>query len=71
MFWNLNQYQNHASEYFDALVDLKVVGWKSYAKATDKFTGSFFTKQLDEATTSVEELGEKMKKFAKGVSNVK
>lgn len=71
MFWNLNQYVDHNKKFFDAMVDLKVVGWKSFAEASDAYTGSFFTKQINDMTKFVEKSGENMKQFVKEVSNVK
>jgi hypothetical protein len=71
MFWNLNQFVDHNKKFFDAMVDLKVVGWKSFADASDAYTSSFFTKQINDMTKYVEKSGENMKQFVKEVYNVK
>jgi hypothetical protein len=52
--------------FFDAMIDLKVQGWKSFAEASDIYTYRFFSNQLEEMTKAVEKAGEDMKTFVKG-----
>lgn len=61
MIYNYNQLIKHNLKFYDSFIDLKVVGWKSYSKALNEYTGNFFKSQLDESDTAIEQLGENMK----------
>lgn len=49
-------------EFVKAFIDLKVVGYNSYADALDKLTNSFYTRQLVQSKDAIQTLGENMKK---------
>jgi hypothetical protein len=67
MIFNYEMLKAHNLKFFDAMVDLKVEGWNSYANALNSFTNSFFSKQVGEMTEVVKTTGENMKKtVAKG-----
>jgi len=61
MIFNYNQWQDHNSAFYKSMVDLKVEGWKSFTKAVNAYTNSFFKTQLDETDNTVEKLGKVMK----------
>lgn len=61
MILNYNQMLEHNKAFWDSMVDLKVEGWKSFSKATNAYTNSFFKKQLDQADANVEKLANVMK----------
>lgn len=61
MIYNLDHLQNHNKTFWQSLVDLKVEGWKSYSKALNAYTGSFFKSQLDETDKMVNTIGQVMK----------
>jgi hypothetical protein len=70
MIYNYDQLINHNLKFYDAFIDLKVVGWKSYSKALNEYTNGFFRFQLEKGDDSVEKIGESMKSIfskAKGV----
>ena len=66
MFFTYNQFKEHNTAFMNAFVDLKVEGWKSYAKALDSYTNGFFKAQLNETTEAVVSVGDKMKTAIKG-----
>ena len=66
MFHNIETAKNHNRAFFDAMIDLKVQGWKSFAEASDIYTYRFFSNQLEEMTKAVEKVGEDVKTFVKG-----
>lgn len=45
-----------------AFIDLKMVGYKSYADALNSYTSGFFKRQLEDSKVAVETLGDNMKK---------
>lgn len=61
MFFNYNQLVEHNKTFWESMVDLKVEGWKSFSKATNAYTNSFFKSQLDESDKMVEKAGKVMK----------
>jgi hypothetical protein len=66
MFHNIETAKNHNRAFFDAMIDLKVQGWKSFAEASDIYTYRFFSNQLEEMTKAIEKVGEDVKTFVKG-----
>jgi len=67
MFYNFDSAKTHNRVFFDAMVDLKVQGWKSFAEASNAYTYRFFSNQFDEMTKTVEKTGNDMKTFVKGI----
>jgi hypothetical protein len=65
MFYTYDQLKDHNTSFYDAFVDLKVEGWKSYAKALNSYTLGFYKVQIEKSTEMVEKLGSNMKKLAK------
>lgn len=61
MIYNQEQLIKHNLKLYDAFVDLKVVGWKTYSKALNDYTFGFFRASLEKADEQVETLGENMK----------
>jgi len=61
MILNLNQLVDHNKTFWESMVDLKVEGWKSFTKASNAYTNSFFKSQLEAIDSEVEKLGEVMK----------
>jgi len=61
MILNLNQLVDHNKTFWESMVDLKVEGWKSFTKASNAYTNSFFKSQLETIDSEVEKLGEVMK----------
>lgn len=61
MFYNYTQLVNHNKTFWESMVDLKVEGWKSFSKASNAYTNSFFKSQLETLDTNVEKLGKIMK----------
>jgi hypothetical protein len=61
MFFNYNQLVEHNKTFWESMIDLKVEGWKSFSKATNAYTNSFFKSQLDESDKVVEKAGKLMK----------
>lgn len=61
MIYNQEQLIKHNLKLYDAFVDLKVVGWKTYSNALNDYTMGFFKKGLEKADQDVETLGETMK----------
>jgi len=58
---NFNQAVDHNKTFWESMVDLKVEGWKSYSKAVNAYTNSFYKTQLDTVDTTVEKIGSVMK----------
>lgn len=48
--------------FIKSFIDLKVVGYKSYADSLNTYTSNFFKRQLDESKDVVAQLGDNMKK---------
>lgn len=70
MILNLKQMVEHNHKLMDTFVDLKVEGWKTYSKALDNYTFSFYTDQLKEMDKSVAKMADEMKtmyRMPKGV----
>jgi len=61
MFLNQDQVIDHQKKFWNAMVDLKVDGWKAFSDAYDAYTMGFFKNQLKETTSQVEQLAEMMK----------
>lgn len=61
MIYNQEQLIKHNLKFYDAFIDLKVVGWKSYSKALNEYTMGFYKTSLEKADETVETLGENMK----------
>lgn len=61
MIYNQEQLIKHNLKFYDAFIDLKVVGWKTYSKAMNEYTMGFFKNGLEKADQDVETLGETMK----------
>jgi len=61
MIYNQEQLIKHNLKFYDAFVDLKVVGWKTYSKALNEYTMGFFKNGLEKSDETVEALGESMK----------
>lgn len=61
MIYNYDQLVKHNLKFYDAFIDLKVVGWKSYSKALNEYTHGFFKAQLEKSDEQIEELGSNMK----------
>jgi len=61
MFYNYNQLVDHNKTFWESMVDLKVEGWKSFSKASNAYTNSFFKSELETLDTNVEKLGKIMK----------
>lgn len=67
MFYNFQTLVDHNKRFWNAMVDLKVEGFKAFTQASDAYTSNFFSKQMKEADAQVEQLGALMK----GEYNVK
>jgi hypothetical protein len=61
MILNYKQLMDHNKSFYDAFVDLKVVGWKSYSAAMNAYTMNFFKDQLSTMDDAVEKTGKMMK----------
>lgn len=61
MFWNLQNVIDHNKAFWNAMVDLKVQGWKAFSQASDAYTSKFFSKQFSEADSQVEKFGVMLK----------
>jgi hypothetical protein len=61
MIYNYNQLLENNLKFYDAFIDLKVVGWKTYSKALNEYTKGFFNDQLKKSDETVENLGKTMK----------
>jgi hypothetical protein len=61
MIYNHEQLIKHNLKFYDAFIDLKVDGWKTYSKALNEYTQGFYRTALEKSDKSVEELGETMK----------
>lgn len=46
MIMNYKQLVEHNKKFYDAFVDLKVVGWNTYSQAFNAYTMNFFKDQL-------------------------
>jgi gas vesicle protein len=65
MVYNFNQLINHNLKMYDAFIDLKVEGWKSYSKALNQYTFNFFSDQLKNIDKSVETMASDTKEMYK------
>ena len=61
MYFNYNQLVDHNKTFWESMIDLKVEGWKSYSKAVNAYTNSFYKTQLETVDTTVEKIGSVMK----------
>lgn len=61
MIYNQEQLIKHNLKFYDAFIDLKVVGWKTYSKALNDYTLGFFKTGLEKTDEVVDNLGETMK----------
>jgi hypothetical protein len=67
MIMNYKQFVDHNKKFYDAFVDLKVVGWNTYSKALNAYTMNFFKDQL----ATMDEAVEKTAMIMKGEFNGK
>lgn len=65
MVYNFNQLISHNIKMYDAFIDLKVEGWKSYSKALNQYTFNFFSDQLKNIDKSVETMASDTKEMYK------
>ena len=63
MFYNVETLKDHNKVFFDAMVDLKVAGWKSFSDASKAYTNHFFDKQFYDMDKVVEKTGNDMQTF--------
>lgn len=61
MIYNHEQLIKHNLKFYDAFIDLKVVGWKTYSKALNEYTNGFYKAGLEKTDEAVDNLGETMK----------
>ena len=61
MIYNYDQLIKQNLKLYDAFIDLKVTGWKTYSKAVNEYTQGFFKAQLEKSDESVEKIGNDMK----------
>lgn len=61
MIANANQLVDHQLKLYDAFIDLKVIGWKSYSKALNEYTFGFYKTQLEKTDEMVDETAQRMK----------
>jgi len=61
MFYNQDQVIDHQKKFWNAMVDLKVDGWKAFSDAYDTYTMGFFKTQLKDANQQVENMAKVMK----------
>lgn len=61
MIISYEQLVKHNKAFYDAFIDLKVVGWKSYSKSLNDYTFNFYKTQMNTLDDSVEKLGDIMK----------
>ena len=57
MIYNYDQLIKQNLKLYDAFIDLKVTGWKTYSKAVNEYTQGFFKAQLEKSDESVEKIG--------------
>lgn len=57
-------------KFYEAFIDLKVVGWKSYSAALNDYTQGTIKTSLDLADRNVETLGSQMKGIFASVRGV-
>lgn len=55
MIVNHKQFVDHNKKFWDAFVDLKTVGWNSYAAAFNAYTMNFYKDQMSTLTEAVEQ----------------
>jgi hypothetical protein len=67
--FKLNNLVDSNIAFASAFVDLKVVGWKSYEKALNAYTYSYYSNQLAKVTEGVEKLADTMKKTMERTKN--
>ena len=61
MIMNYKQFVDHNKNFYDAFVDLKVVGWNTYSKALNAYTMNFYKDQLATMDEAVEKTAMVMK----------
>lgn len=61
MFMKHEDVVNHNTRFWNAMVDLKVDGWKAFADAMDSYTMGFYKNNLREMTGQVEQVADAMK----------
>ena len=56
--------QAHKSnvDFMNAFLDLKVVGYNSYADALNSYTSGFFKRQLEDSKVAIKTMADNMKK---------
>jgi hypothetical protein len=70
MIYNYNQLVKHNLKFYDAFIDLKVTGWKTYSSAMNEYTQGFFKAQLKKSDEQIEALGENMKSTFSAVRGI-
>ena len=70
MVYNFNQLVEHNVKMYDAFIDLKNTGWKSYSKALNQYTFGFYAKQLKTIDESVEKMATSMKAVVRPAQGV-
>lgn len=58
MIYNKKGLDHHNAKFYNSFVDLKVVGWKSYAKALNDYTFNFYKSELETMTDNVEKFAD-------------
>jgi len=61
MIFNYKQLVQHNKNFYDAFVDLKLVGWNTYSKSLNAYTMNFYAEQLTKMDKEVENLALTMK----------
>lgn len=61
MIMNFKQLVDHNKKFYDAFVDLKVVGWNTYSEALNAYTMNFYKDQLATMNEAVVKTSQIMK----------
>lgn len=67
--YTLKSIVKHNAAFVDAFVDLKVEGWKSFEKALNAYTYSFYKDQVAKATEAVNMTAKNLKTITQGVAD--
>lgn len=52
--YTLKSAMKHNLDYIDSFIDLKVEGWKTFAKATNTYTYGFMSEAIEKQTALIE-----------------
>lgn len=63
--YTLKSITKHNLDYVDSFVDLKVEGWKAFAKATNSYTYGFMSDLIEKQTSYVEKFANAIKDMNK------